>query len=199
MSEQEHDKPPELHLTDAKELSFERSIPRKYGNGFPRLRFPCVIRSASRLTCFPADGYTGWMACLDPVLLQEDRPMSRKLFACGLLLVVGLGLSLAGRVSSQDKDVDKVRRDVAPDPGTPHVNLDQLVQELKNVRAQKAELDRREQQLMAALESRINAERQQLDQKVQERRRHLDEIERLIHRDAKGKDAKAVERYDFKK
>jgi septal ring factor EnvC (AmiA/AmiB activator) len=128
--------------------------------------------------------------------------MSRKLFACGLLLVVSFGLSMAGRVSSQDKTPDKDRERVFPlinnpDPAQPL--LDQLVQELKNVRAQKVDLDRREQQLMAAIENRINAERQRLEQKVQERRAQLEEIERLIHRDAKGKDTKAVEKGDFKK
>ncbi|HZV03998.1 MAG TPA: hypothetical protein VE999_02815 [Gemmataceae bacterium] len=68
-----------------------------------------------------------------------------------------------------------------------HANLDQLVRELKNVRAQRAELDRREQQLMEAIEMRINAERQQLAQKVQERQAQLEEIERLIHGNFKGK------------
>jgi hypothetical protein len=110
------------------------------------------------------------------------------------------GLSMADRASSQDKAQDKGGR-ASPllDSGTTPANLDQLVQELKNVRAQKAELDRREQQLMAAIENGIIAERQQLDQKFQERRRQLDEIERLIHLHAKGKGAKGEEKEYLKK
>jgi hypothetical protein len=120
--------------------------------------------------------------------------MSRKLFAGGLLLVVGCVLLMADRVSSQDKN--KVgERTVSRNPVSADASLDQLVQELKNVRAQKEELDRREQQLMAEIENRIVAERQQLDKKTQERRMQLDEIERLLHRDAKGKDTKTVEKF----
>jgi hypothetical protein len=125
--------------------------------------------------------------------------MSRKLFAVGLGLVMVFGLSMADRASSQDKAQDKGGRASPLDPGTTPANLDQLVQELKNVRARKAELDRREQQLMAAIENGIIAERQQLDQKFQERRRQLDEIERLIHLHAKGKGAKAVDQEYLKK
>ncbi len=113
--------------------------------------------------------------------------MLRRMFASGLLLVVGFGLLLAGRVSSQDKgDVDNVKG-AALNVDPAHANLYQLVRELKNVRAQRAELDRREQQLMEAIEMRINAERQQLAQKVQERQAQLEEIERLIHGNFKGK------------
>jgi septal ring factor EnvC (AmiA/AmiB activator) len=114
--------------------------------------------------------------------------MLRRMFASGLLLVVGFGLLLAGRVSSQDKgDVDNRKGAVAFSSDAPQANLDQLVRELKGVRAQRAELDRREQQLMEAIEMRINAERQQLAQKVQERQAQLEEIERLIHGNARGK------------
>jgi hypothetical protein len=125
--------------------------------------------------------------------------MSRKLFAGGMLLVVSFGLLLADRVSSQDKDVDKDKGSLTPlkAPSGP-ASLEQLVQELKNVRAQRVEFEKREQQLMAEIEKVINAERQQLGQKVQERLKQLDEIERLIHPYARGKEAKSVERFDKK-
>jgi hypothetical protein len=118
--------------------------------------------------------------------------MLRKLFAVGLGLVMVFGLSMADRASSQDKSTDKGGRASFVDHGTTPANLDQLVQELKNVRAQKAELDRREQQLMAAIGNKINEERQQLDQKIELRRRQLEEIERLIHVHA-PKDGKTVD------
>jgi DNA anti-recombination protein RmuC len=123
--------------------------------------------------------------------------MSRKLFAWGLLLAVGFGLWTAGLVSSQDQKEVYNKKDVYKDskvgivPGSP--SLEQLVQQLKAVRAQKVELDRREQQLTAAIESRLTAERQQLQQDMEQRRRQLDEIERLIHRDAKQRGGKMAE------
>jgi hypothetical protein len=134
--------------------------------------------------------------------------MLRKLFAGGLLLVVGFGLLLGGRVSSQDKvDLNKDGKGLVPlsaddgKGGTPlsDIALDRLVEELKNVRSQKAELDRREQQLMEAIEIKINMERQQLDHKVQVRRAQLEEIERLIHGDVKFKRMKAMPKEEFKK
>jgi hypothetical protein len=118
--------------------------------------------------------------------------MSRKLLAGGLLLVVGLGLTMADRVSSQDKgDFVKDGKGGAFDLAAGSADLDQMVLELRNVRRQKVDLDRREKQLMAAIENRINAERQQLDQKIQERRKQLDEIERLLHPDARLRDTGA--------
>ncbi len=126
--------------------------------------------------------------------------MSRKLFGCGLLLVVGIGLSMAGRVSSQDKqDLEKGSKGVEQLIAPGQANLDQLVQELKNVRAKKVELDQREQQLIVSIENRINEEQKQLDQQVLERRARLEEIARLIHGHAKGKDGKAVEKGYYKK
>ena len=118
--------------------------------------------------------------------------MSRKLLAGGLLLVVGLGLTMADRVSSQDKgDFVKDGKGGAFDLAAGSADLDQMVLELRNVRRQKVDLDRREKQLMAAIENRINAERQQLDQKIQERRKQLDEIERLLRPDARLRDTGA--------
>jgi hypothetical protein len=124
--------------------------------------------------------------------------MSRKLFAGGLVLVVGFGLMMADRVSSQDKgDFTKDGKRVFADAFNPsNANLDQMLQELKKVQAQRADLDRREKELIAAIMDRINAERQQLDQQVQERRRQLDDIERQLPAEAKFRDAK--ERYGRK-
>lgn len=121
--------------------------------------------------------------------------MSRKLFGFGLLLVVFFGLSMASRVSSQD-NVDKSKADSVKPDSRP--NLDQMVQELKNVRAQKEELEKREQQLMGFIEKAITEERQRLDQRYQERRRRLDDMEGLIHRGATGRASKAVEKFHTK-
>lgn len=126
--------------------------------------------------------------------------MSRKLFGCGLLLFVIIMLSMAGRVSSQDKqDSQKVGKVVDPFIGPGQANLDSLVKELKSVREKKVELDQREQQLIASIENGINEELKQLDQRVQERRARLEEIERLIHGDAKHRGGKAVDKGSFKK
>jgi len=111
--------------------------------------------------------------------------MTRKLFAGGLLLVVCLGLFLAGRASSQDPP-QSVK---ISGPGAVAVipeRLAQLAQNLKNVRAQKAELDRREKQLEEQIAQMLQEARQQLDKKIAEERQGLDQIESLLHPEAKG-------------
>jgi hypothetical protein len=123
------------------------------------------------LTRFPAGAYTQRPACLDPVSLQEDWPVRGKLFAGGLLLVACLGL-LTVRVSSQE-----------PPPPNQDASLTRLVQEWENVRAQKAELDKREKQLVEQIAKAIQEERQRLNQKV----RQLDQIEGLLYPDGRGK------------
>jgi septal ring factor EnvC (AmiA/AmiB activator) len=117
--------------------------------------------------------------------------MSRKLVAVGLVLVVTLGLTMADRVSSQDKgeSAKDGKRGFADAFNPSNANLDQMLQELKKVRAQRADLDRREKDLIAAIMDRINAERQQLDQQIQERRKKLDEIERQLPADTRFRDA----------
>jgi hypothetical protein len=56
---------------------------------------------------------------------------------------------------------------------------------LKNVRAQKAELDRREKQLEEQIAQMLQEARQQLDKKIAEERQGLDKIESLLHQEAK--------------
>jgi hypothetical protein len=92
--------------------------------------------------------------------------MMGKLFAGGLLLVLCLELSLAGRVSSQGTIKTPGLAVTLPDAVAGSADLEQAVQELKNIRAQKAELDKREKKLVELIAKRIQAERQQLDRKV---------------------------------
>ncbi len=108
--------------------------------------------------------------------------MARKLFAGGLLLVVCLGLSLTGQVSSRGQPPDGVPpTDPNPQvdvrsPAPPPASIEQLAQELKNIRAQKAELARREKEVVGLLTKKIKEERQRLDR-----------IESLLH----GEDGKS--------
>jgi hypothetical protein len=98
--------------------------------------------------------------------------MMGKLFAGGLLLVACLGL-LTVRVSSQDQPAGATP--AAPQGAS--VSLEQMVQELKNVRAQKTELDKREKQLV-----------ERIAKAIQEQRQQLDRIEGLLYPDGRGND-----------
>lgn len=98
--------------------------------------------------------------------------MTRKLFAGGLLLVVCLGL-MAMRVSSQDPPpLTPNVPSIAPPPAErPEASLEQMVKQLRQVRAQKLELDKQEKQLEALLAKKIWEQRQLLDQLDAELRR----------------------------
>jgi hypothetical protein len=133
--------------------------------------------------------------------------MTRKLFAGGPMLVVCVGLFLAGQVSSQDppqpvnligsgqvssQDTTNSIQSPLPSVAPDAVSLEQQVQELKNVREQKAEFDRREKQLIELIAKKIREERSKLDQKIQERRQQLDRIENLLYPAAKRDGTKAM-------
>jgi hypothetical protein len=121
--------------------------------------------------------------------------MARKLFAGGLLLVACLGM-FAVQASSQDKNGKNTNTpplavEVAADKSD-NVPLGPLVQELKNVREQRAELDRREKQLIALIAQKVEEARQQLDRDTQSQRQKLDQIESLLRPEAKRGGAKAM-------
>jgi hypothetical protein len=118
--------------------------------------------------------------------------MTRKLFAGGPMLVVCVGLFLAQDTSSPPLPGGVVAH-AGPDNATPdNATLGQMVQELKNVRVQKAELDKREKQLVELLSRKIQEARQQLDQETQLRRQKLDQIESFLHPAARRGDTKSM-------